>query len=255
MEVNTGTEYWQKGASLLTTDPLGRADVVLPDTVRAYLVSSGFHYGRAGLTSTKGPCANPRSTLNPAPALRALLVALEEWVTRGVSPPPSRIPRVADGSLVSAPQLGFPYIPGVPTPSNANAVARFASYVEPRPEAGPQYQPLVPQVDADGHERAGIRLPEIAVPLATYTGWNLYAEPFPSGAMCDREGSLIPLARTQAERASKGDPRPSLAERYRDEGDYAARLSQVADGLVADRLLLREDADRLLELPQGRAVP
>lgn len=255
LEVNTGTEYWQKGASLLTTDPLGRADVALPETVRAYLVSSGFHYGRAGLTSTKGPCANPRSTLNPAPTLRALLVALEEWVTRGVSPPASRIPRVADGSLVSAPLLGFPYIPGVPTPSSANAVARFASYVEPRPEAGPQYQPLVPQVDADGHERAGIRLPEIAVPLATYTGWNLYAEPFPSGAMCDREGSLIPLARTQAERASKGDPRPSLAERYRDESDYAARLSQVADGLVADRLLLREDADRLLELSRGKAVP
>lgn len=255
MEVNTGTEYWQKGASLLTTDPLGRVDVVLPDTVRAYLVSSGFHYGRAGLTSTKGPCANPRSTLNPAPALRALLVALEEWVTRGVTPPPSRIPRMADGSLVSAPQIGFPYIPGVPTPGAANAVARFASYVEPHPEAGPQYQPLVPQVDADGHERAGIRLPEIAVPLATYTGWNLYAEPFPSGAMCDREGSLIPLARTQAERVSRGDPRPSLAERYPDEGDYATRLGQAADDLVADRLLLREDADRLLELPRGTAVP
>ncbi|MCJ2033206.1 alpha/beta hydrolase domain-containing protein [Methylobacterium sp. J-068] len=246
MEVNTSTEYWQKGASLLTTDPLGQTDVALPETARAYLVSSGFHYGRAGLTSTRGPCLHPRNTLNPAPALRALLVALEEWVTRGTAPPPSRVPRLADGTLGPAEETGFPYIPGLRMPDAPNAIARFSSAVDPRPEAGPQYRPLVPRVDADGHERAGIRLPEIAAPVATHTGWNLYAEPFPAGELCDREGSRLPLAKGQAEREALGDPRPSLAERYPERGDRLAAVTRAADGLVADRLLLPEDAERLV---------
>jgi hypothetical protein len=246
MEVNTSTEYWQKGASLLTTDPLGRADVALPETARAYLISSGFHYGRAGLSATRGPCLHPRSTLSPAPALRALLVALEDWVARGVAPPPSRVPRLADGTLVPAAEIGFPYIPGLRLPDAPNAIARFASAVDPHPESGPQYRPLVPKVDADGHEIAGIRLPDVAAPLATQTGWNLYAEPFPAGELCDREGSRLPLAETQAERAAKGDPRRSLAERYPAPGDRAAAVARAADGLVAERLLLQEDAERLV---------
>ena len=243
MEVNTGTEYWQKGASLLATDPLGQADVALPETTRAYLVSSGFHYGRAGLSASRGPCANPRNTLNPAPALRALLVALEEWVTDGKAPPASRIPRLADGTLVAPDATGFPYLPGLVVPAAANAIARFATYVDPRPEAGPQYRPLVPKVDADGQDIAGIRLPEVAVPLASHTGWNLYAEPFPAGELCDREGSEVPLARTKAEREASGDPRLSLAERYRDADAYVAAIDKAADALAADRLLLGEDAD------------
>jgi hypothetical protein len=246
MEVNTSTEYWQKGASLLTTDPLGQADVALPGTARAYLVASGFHYGRAGLTATRGPCLHPRNTLNPAPTLRALLVALEDWVTRGIAPPPSRVPRLADGTLVAAGETGFPYVPGLRLPDAPNAIARFASFVDPRPEGGPQYRPLVPKVDADGHEIAGIRLPEVAAPLATHTGWNLYAEPFPAGELCDREGSRLPLARTRAEREAQGDPRPSLEERYPAPGDHAAAVARAAELLVADRLLLPEDAERLV---------
>ncbi|ACA15118.1 conserved hypothetical protein [Methylobacterium sp. 4-46] len=247
MEVNTSTEYWQKGASLLTTDPLGRADAALPATARAYLVSSGFHYGRAGLTSTRGPCALPRSTLNPAPALRALLVALEEWVTTGAAPPESRVPRLSDGTLVPAEDAGFPYIPGMRVPEAPNAIARFSTYVDPRPESGPQYRPLVPKTDADGHDVAGIRLPEVAAPRATFTGWNLYAEPFPGGELCDREGSRILLARSRAERQASGDPRPSLEERYAEAGAYLDRVRRAADALVAERLLLREDAERLVE--------
>ncbi|WP_342147946.1 alpha/beta hydrolase domain-containing protein [Methylorubrum sp. SB2] len=252
IEMNTATEYWQKGASLLTTDPLGRRDVVLPDTARAYLVSSGFHYGRAGMTSTRGPCANERSTLNPAPAIRALLVALEEWVRDGKAPPESRVPRLADGTLVEAAEIGFPFMVGVPVPTAPNAIARFGSYVDPRPEAGPQYRPLVPRVDADGNDVAGIRLPAVAAPRATYTGWNLYADPFPAGALCDREGSQLPFAPTRAERIAKGDPRPSIEERYPDAEDYVAAVTKSVDALVADRLLLREDGDRMIEAARPR---
>lgn len=247
IETNTGTEYWQKGASLLTTDPLGRRDVALPDTARAYLVSSGFHYGRAGLTSNKGPCANPRSTLNPAPAIRALLVALEEWVADGKAPPESRVPRLSDGTLVEAAGIGFPFMVGVPVPTAPNAIARFATYVDPRPEGGAQYRPLVPRVDADGNDVAGIRLPAVAAPRATYTGWNLYADPFPADALCDREGSQIPFSPTQAERIAKGDPRPSIEERYPDAAAYVGAVTKSVDALVSDRLLLREDGDRMIE--------
>ena len=247
MEVNTETEYWQKGASLLTTDPLGRFDVDLPDTARAYLVAGGFHYGRSGLVSDKGPCANPRNTLNPGPALRALLVGLEEWVRDGRAPPASRVPRLSDGTLVEPTATGFPYSPGRAVASFGNAVVRFATYVDPRPEAGPQYRPLVPRVDADGQGIAGIRLPEVAVPRATHTGWNLYAEPFPAGALCDREGSRLPFAATKAERDATGDPRRSLAERYPDAEAYVHDVARSVDGLVADRLLLREDGDALVE--------
>jgi hypothetical protein len=246
MEVNTSTEYWQKGASLLTTDPLGRADVALPETARAYLVAGGFHYGRAGLTSTRGPCLHPRNVLSPAPALRALLVALEDWVAHGTAPPPSRVPRLADGTLVPAAEMSFPYMPGLRLPDAPNAVVRFSNARDPRPESGPQYRPLVPQVDGDGNEVAGIRLPDVAAPRATLTGWNLYAEPFPAGELCDREGSRLPLAETRAEREAKGDPRPSLGERYPARGDHAAAVARAADGLVAERLLLREDAERLV---------
>ncbi|TXN72096.1 alpha/beta hydrolase domain-containing protein [Methylobacterium sp. WL6] len=255
IEVNTGTEYWQKGASMLTTDPLGRTDVALPETSRAFLVSSGFHYGRAGLTSTKGACANLRSTLNPAPALRALLVALEEWVTAGKAPPDSRVPRLSDGTLVDAAEIGFPFLVGIPVPTTPNAIARFGTYVDPRPETGPQYRPLVPRVDADGNDVAGIRLPAVAAPRATFTGWNLYADPFPAGALCDREGSEIPFARTRAERTAAGDPRPSLEERYAEPDAYVAAVAKSVDALVSDRLLVREDGDRLIAAARQGATP
>ncbi|AWN37187.1 alpha/beta hydrolase domain-containing protein [Methylobacterium radiodurans] len=253
IEVNTGTEYWQKGASLLTTDPAGRTDVPLPDTARAFLVSSGFHYGRAGLTANKGPCANTRSTLNPAPAVRALLVALEEWVKDGKAPPDSRVPRLSDGTLVEAAETGFPFMIGVPVPTAPNTIARFSTYVDPHPEGGPQYRPLVPRVDADGNEAAGIRLPAVAAPRATYTGWNLYADPFPAGALCDREGSQLPFAPTRAEREAGGDPRPSLEERYTSADAYVAAVTKSVDALVADRLLLREDGDRLIASARDEA--
>jgi hypothetical protein len=128
-----------------------------------------------------------------------------------------------------------------------NQIARFEDWVDPKPEAGPQYRPLVPKVDADGNEVAGILLPDIAVPLATYTGWNLYAAPFPEGELCDRDGSYEPFAKTKAERESAGDPRPSLAERYRDPADYQAKIAAAAASLVHARLLLQEDADRYVE--------
>lgn len=242
IEVNTSTEYWQKGASLLHTDPLGRRDVPVPPGVRLYMVAGTQHGGRAHLTTAAGPCANLRNPHSPAPALRALLVALEEWVRSGTPPPASRTPTIAGGTLVGTADTGFPRLPGLVVASTGNAVYPFGDWVDPKPQRDKAYGPKVARVDADGNETSGILLPDIAVPVATYTGWNLYKAPFPEGELCDRDGSYLPFALTRAEREKSGDPRPSMEERYGSGEAYAARVAEVARALVRERLLLPEDA-------------
>jgi hypothetical protein len=113
------------------------------------------------------------------------------------------------------------------------------------------YRPLVPQVDADGNETSGILLPEVAVPLGTYTGWNLYRKPYPEGELCDRFGTFAPFAATRAERETNGDPRPSLEERYGDHAGYVRRFEQAVKKLVAERLLLAEDGAALVAAARG----
>ena len=228
IETNTSTEYWQKGASLLTTDPLGARDVELPENSRVYMIAGTQHGGRAGATADPGPNVNPRNPHNPMPAVRALLVALDDWVASGKAPPPSRVPRVGDATLVKPDQTGFPDIPGAAVAKATNRLAL--------PGAGQrEYATLVCKVDADGNEVAGIRLPDIAVPLATYTGWNEYKAPYPAGELADRDGSCFAF------------PAAKIAARYPSRADYVAKVQAVTAALVADRLLLPEDAERYLE--------
>ncbi|HEY4044595.1 MAG TPA: alpha/beta hydrolase domain-containing protein [Rhodopila sp.] len=240
IETNTSTEYWQKGASLLHTDPLGTRDVDLPANVRAYLLAGTQHGGKAGMPRDSGPCVHPRNWHDPMPAVRALLVALDEWVASGRAPPDSRVPRIDDGTLVPAEAVALPAIPNLARPKAANDAAPLEDWIDPRP-AVRAYGTLVPQVDADGNEIAGIRLPDIAVPRGTFTGWNLYKAPYPDGELADRDGSFLAFAATEAERG--GDPRASLAARYPGMA-YADAVRAVAAALVADRLLLAEDAER-----------
>lgn len=247
MEVNTSTEYWQKGASLLHTDPLGTHDIDIPPTVRLYLMAGTQHGGRAGLTPVRGTGWHARNPHNPTPALRALLVALDQWVSDGVEPPASRVPRLADGTLVPLAALHFPAIPGVSSPSLMNRIVVCDDWVHPRPDASKGYTALVPQVDADGNEVAGIRLPAIAVPLATYTGWNFYRAPYPEGELCDREGSYLSFTPTQTVRQAQGDPRRALEERYSSYEDYMNRVCEAVRELVHARLLLPEDAARFVD--------
>jgi len=244
IEVNTSTEYRQKGASLLHTDPLGTRDLALPPTTRVYMNAGTQHGGKAHLSSAPGPCANARNPHSSGPLLRALVVALDQWV-EGVAPPSSRVPTLADRTLVPADALALPAIPGLAATTLANRIAPLQDWVAPTEGTQP-YRTLVSQVDADGNELGGVRLPDIAVPLATYTGWNLYKAPYPEGELCDRDGSYAAFARTRAERERTGDPRPSLAERYGDQASFVRRLSDAAYALVADRLLLAEDAARFV---------
>jgi len=167
---------------------------------------------------------------------------LDEWVATGRTPPDSRVPRINDGTLVAAENVAFPAIPGLSRPRAANDVAPLDDWTDPVP-ADRVYVALVPQVDADGNERAGIRLPDIAVPRGTFMGWNLYRAPYPDGELADRDGTYLAFAATEAERGA--DPRASLAERYPGT-TYADAVRAVTQALVKDRLLLPEDAERYL---------
>ena len=247
IEVNTSTEYWQKGASLLHTDPLGQQDIVIPRTVRLYLIAGTQHGGRAGMTAARGSGLHPRNPHNPTPALRALLMALDRWVSEGVEPPASRVPTLGARTLVPPEALQFPAISGVEPPRCANRVEVLKDWVHPQQTSESAYTALVPQVDADGNEVAGIRLPDIAVPLATHTGWNLYKAPYPEGEFCDREGSYVPFAGTKAERLARGDSRPSLQERYATHEAYLQQVKEVVRELLEARLLLPEDAARFVD--------
>jgi hypothetical protein len=250
IETNTSTEYWQKGASLLHTDLLGAQDVALPPNVRGYLLAGTQHGGKANMPRDNGPCVNPRNWHDPMPAIRALLVALDEWVVSGRTPPDSRLPRIADGTLVAAEEVALPPVPGLTRPHAANDVAPLPDWTQP--QAPPRaWRALVPQVDADGNEIAGLRLPDIAVPRGTFTGWNLYAAPYPPGELADRDGTCLAFAETRAAREQAGDPRPSLHERYADAAAYAAAVGDCATALQSERLLLAEDAERYVRDAAG----
>jgi hypothetical protein len=177
-------------------------------------------------------------------------VALEDWVVKGIPPPPSRVPSIAQRTAVPASAVAMPAIKGVALPPGDNPITEPVDWVNP-PEGGSpgpdgrpvfHYETRVPAVDADGNKTSGIRLPPIAVPLATYTGWNVYrAQPT---ELCDRNGTYAPFAKTRAEREASGDPRPSVAERYSSRAAYVARVKAAADALVGERLLLPADAAR-----------
>jgi len=263
MFVQTSTEYWSRAGSLVHTDVEGSEDLELPPEVRVYLVAGAQHLG--GGPPDPGNCRQPRNILDDrGPVLRALLTALDEWVTNGIAPPPSRHPRIAAGTLVDVATWAarFPRIPGVDLPTGCYRPPRLdfgprfhtegiADVVPPR--TGPPYRTLVPTVDADGNETAGIRLPDVAVPLGTFTGWNLRAERVGApGMLAPLDGMYLPFALTRAEREARGDPRPAVEERYPTRAAYLARVAEAALALQAERFLLAEDVSRILRQAAAR---
>jgi hypothetical protein len=254
METNTSTEYWQKGASLLVTDPLGERDLTLPANARAYLIGGTQHGGQAWMRSTTGNCVNTRNPHSPTPALRALLIALDEWASEGKAPPGSRTPRIADRTFVAPGDSKFPSIPGVSIVRRANTFGVLKDWTKPEMDMSKPYRVLVPTVDADGNETSGILLPDIAVPIATYTGWNLYKAPYPEGELCDRDGTYALFARTRAEREARGDPRPSLEERYGGHAAYVKRYEEAVQRLARERLILAEDAERFMSRVRSEEI-
>lgn len=257
---NTGYEYWGRAASLVhTTVPAaGEAptDQPLLPPVRLYHLAGAQHFvdrfppERSG---TRHP-ANPADFLW---SLRALLVALDAWVADGTEPPPSRYPRIEEGELVAPTDLAFPEIPGVEAPVEPHAAYRMdygprfwedGIVTKQPPEVGEPFPVRVPRVDADGNPVAGLRLPEIAVPLATYTPWNRRAEEIGApDELADFRGSFLPFPATAAARRAAGDPRRSVEERYGTYDAYLGRYAAHAARLARDGYLLDEDLPELFE--------
>ncbi len=268
MQIDGAFEWWGGRASLVVTD--GQAhDLVLPANVRYYLVSGTQHGGGAGVSTgivtqpaTGSICQFAGSPVSETPVERALIPALENWVVAGATPPPSRYPTVASGNLVPATQaaLGFPDLSNVRVPNGASAtptalslsgVGRLNqlfvtdySVAVPVANLSQQYTVLVPKVDANGNETSGILMPELAVPLGTYTGWNLRAAGHAISEGCSSTGSAIPFAVSQATKAP-ADPRSTLADLYAGRADYQTKFSAATDALVAQGYLTSLDATNL----------
>jgi hypothetical protein len=242
--MDSGTEAWGARNSLVVTDAEGKTDLTIPANVRVYYFS-GTQHGPTAKPSSNGMCKN---LTNPNPyreSLRALLVAMQEWVVSGKTPPPSRFPLVSDGTLVPIKAFQFPTIPGAPHFSKlGDHYVKDYSVQPPVYMNGKRYAVLVPRTDADGNDIGGIHSTARQVPLGTYTGWNVRKTGFMENEFCDLQGSFIPFAKTAAERGP--DPRPSLQERYGSKDDYIARVKAAAATLVRERFLLPEDAARLV---------
>ena len=251
----TSTEYWQGGHSLNTTDAEGAKDLALPDNVRIYHFAGTQHV--ISQIMPKGVCSAPANVVvDPRPVMRALILALDRWAKGGAPPPASVYPKIADGTLVPATAVKWPQI-SVSMPRSANPMAQFdygtrygegiIETVPPKPRPF-RYRVLVPQVDADGNEIGGIRVPEQAVPFATTTGWALRsAQGGAPGELCYLDGMALPFAKTAAEREAAKDPRPSLAERYQERSVFISRVRNSARELQRQGYLLDEDIEKIVE--------
>ena len=255
---NTSYEYWGRAAALIHTTADGKQDARILDNVRIYHFTGLQHFSgpfppEKGKDDLLGQ--QPQSPLPIKYFWRSMIANMDAWVRSNTLPPPSRYPKITDGTLVPLPEFAWPSLPGISRPHEANTAYRLDFGLNWRegilsiqpPNVGQPFPVLVPQVDADGNERAGVRLPEITVPLATYTGWNL-REPS-IGAPDQRlpfEGSYLSFPRTAIERQQTGDRRQSIAERYSGREDYLGRYANALDDLVKQRWILPEDRDAVM---------
>jgi hypothetical protein len=270
-QTNTSYEYWGRTNSLIHTTPDGLADVPPAANERLYLFAGAQH-----MIQWLTPPADARMAGTPAYrgnevdfrlTFRALTMHMVRWVADGIEPPPSRYPRIADGTLVPPAAVAFPAIPGVKVPRMAH-VAYRADYgpdfttkgiiTKEPPEIGPPFPALVPQVDGFGNDLGGIRPYELRAPLATNTAWNLRDAPWNTGAhaatgedaLTSYLGTFVPFPRTEAERRATGDPRPSIEAVYGTKATYLARVREAAAALVSEGFLLQRD----LPLVEARAA-
>jgi len=270
MHTQSSSEYWHRSGSLVHTTPAGVYDAKPPAEVRFYTFGGTRHSAGSGFAEIKtleglpGYREGGQLPSNPAdyrPLMRGLLMALDAWVRDGVAPPPSVYPKRDDKTLVhfQAERSGWPSIPGVRYPEviqrpslyerGPDWQTRRITSIEPPKQSNAAYGVLVPAFGPDGNELGCLNLPTLAVPVATYTPWNLRSAAIGAeGELLGLQGGYIPFAKTKADREQAGDPRPALLERYRDYGDYQNKLNAAAEKLAAERYLLEEDLPRIRAL-------
>ena len=228
----------------------------------SYLKMSGRICSQAPSTALAaalipGFCQQLVNPLDYTPLSRAVLTVLDKWATKGIQPPQSRYPNLSKGTLVVPEKLDFPKIPAFSYDKynlpavNYNALflgAYRVDYTKLPPQNLGEYPVYVMKVDNDGNGVDGVRLPDITVPVAAYTGWNRTKTGF--GGDCSfvpPAGHLFPFAKTKAERLASGDPRLSLEERYPNHDSYVKKVEQAAKKLVKERFLLKEDAQKIID--------
>jgi hypothetical protein len=254
---NSSNEYWRGSAALTHVTVDRRTDLFPIPTTRIYHFA-GTQHGPAAFPPRVGDGRLPGNPNAYSWFMRSLLLKLDAWVARGVQPPASVYPTLADNTLVERSALRFPAIPGVAIPRAPSGPVRLyfgpgltrggngVATIEP-PNVGQPFLVLLPQVDADGNELAGLRSPELAVPLATYTGWQLYKpELGRPDELVSLQGSFVPFPLDRAERVRTGDPRRSILERYPNRQSYLALVEQIAKFLAADGYLRAEDLPQIV---------
>jgi hypothetical protein len=264
VQVDSDTEIIHGAGSLLVTDPAG-APVQLPENVRWYVMAGNQHGGgsddfvvnpwKPELNTASGRCQLPRNALSYNVQTRALVVALEEWITNGTAPPDDQHPSLANGTLVppSHPRAGFPAIPGFKYFGLVN-VPRVRDNSSYPVKEGPAYPVFVIAKDADGNNRAGIRHPFLEVPVGTHTAINYRVAGNAENALCENTGSWVPFAATKADRMVSKDQRLSIEERYASHDDYVSKVTAVVQRHVQARLLLPEDGERLIRYAQQSII-
>ena len=249
-------EYWGRSAALIHTSPDGKKDAEIPDTTRIYFFAGGQH-GPAPFPPPHLEAQNASSPVAYTWSMRALLEDMDQWVKAGAAPPASKYPKVSQDNLVPIGAIQFPKIPGVNFPTIAHRAYDLdfgtdylktkIETIEP-PIVKSTYPLLLPQVDQDGIDMGGIRMPEVAVPLATFTGWNLRSEKIGAPQeLFSMQGSFIPFPATKAEQAAKHDPRLSTEARYAGKQDFLDKVTASANDLVKGGYLLKQDVPKVVE--------
>ncbi len=262
--VNTSAEYWRGDGSMIHTDIGATRDVEPPDEVRAYLFAGTQHGPGSVPLQRHSPADGARGThgfnaVDYTPLTRAALLNLDRWVSEGVPPPPNAFPRLSDGTAATPEHVveQFSTIPGIAVPNAERRLSVWRTGLGPHADEGvatlpvtfgERYRTLVSALDADYNETGGIRLPDLTVPVASYAGWNPRApETGGTGQILSMLGSTLPFPATKAEREGRGDPRPSIEERYRDREEYVARARAAAEELARQRYILEEDIEIVVE--------
>ena len=239
IQVDADSEFYGAHASLILTDASGQP-LELPPSVRYWMLGTAHLQGAAG-------CRDPANPVRPWPYYRAAFDAMVRWVRDGVEPPATRAPSVVDGTAVTVERQGeqYPIIPDRPYNPTISELGVRDFSVWPPKESEERYPLFVPSLDEDGNLTAGVMVPEVAAPLSTM-GKAVRAEGFAEGDLCGVNGSTIAFPRTKEERMELGESRLSLEERYPGgEAEYVKRYGEAADALVAERYLLRADAETL----------
>jgi Alpha/beta hydrolase domain len=241
---NGSYEYWGRAASLIHTTPDGKQDAPLAKDTHVYFFA-GSQHGAGSIPPRKVEAVNLGGANDYRTGMRALLIAMQAWLKDDKEPPPSQYPKIGKDQLVPIGAFAFPKIVDLLTPHRKREAYRLDFSAEP-PKVGPAFPTLVPQVDLDGNETSGIRMPEIQVPLASYTGWNLRSSKIGAPAeLFSMVGSWIPFPVNKTERENSKDPRLSIEERYKSKRDYLERITTAAQKLVDQGYLLDQDIPKL----------